>query len=114
MELVNLKPERFLGHKTSREEGICGQTDARYLQEVKTSIYMPPGTFQVLQTWAGMLSKSKMMVLIVEFCKWRPSQKLFDGIKVARLGMCTVQVPGGYLSAQKVLSVDRTWKPVKR
>ena len=22
----------------------------------------------------------------------------------------TVQVPGGYLSAQKVLSVDRTWK----
>ena len=21
-----------------------------------------------------------MMVLIVEFCKWRPSQKLFDGI----------------------------------
>ena len=24
--------------------------------------------------------KNKMMVLIVEFCKWRPSEKLFDGI----------------------------------
>ena len=53
--VVNLTQPRCLGHKLSRAEGIGGQTGTRHLEEVKTSIYRPPGTCQVLQIWVAML-----------------------------------------------------------
>ena len=119
-KMFYLTQPRCLGHKTYRTLGIGGQTVTRHLEKVKISIYRPPGTFQVIQMRVAMLFRPgqnpKWWFWLLNFANegplrscwmgfWTflsPSSCRFDGTQVASQGMCTVQVPGGNLSARKV------------